>query len=46
MEEDRDETLENLQKMDSMNISESDERNKEPEIDEDGFEMVKHRKKK
>ena len=46
MEEDSVENLENLQQMDSMSISESDNRNNEPEIDEDGFEMVKSRRKK
>ena len=46
MEEDSVENLENLQQMDSMSINESDNRNNEPEIDEDGFEMVKSRRKK
>ena len=37
---------EHFEKMDNLSLCESDGRNNAPEMDEDGFEMVKPRKKK
>ena len=37
---------EHFEKMDNLSLCESDGRNNEKEMDEDGFEMVKPRKKK